>query len=106
MPHQTSSSVHTCVRHAGGCADAARRPLHEDPAAAHVLVPGAPSTCPRPHPLTHGSQIMATVVAGTVQLGVQEWMFTHIPDMCSLHQQEGCILRCLCVAARGVTLFS
>ena len=43
-PHQTSSSVRTRTQHAGECADAARRPLHEDPAVAHVLVPGAPST--------------------------------------------------------------
>ncbi|KAF7377765.1 Glutathione transporter 1 [Mycena sanguinolenta] len=28
-------------------------------------------------------QVLATLVAGTVQLGVQSWMFTHIPDLCS-----------------------
>ena len=83
----------------------APRPLHEDPTVAHVLVPGAPSTCPRPHPLTHGGQIVATVVAGTVQLGMQEWMFTHIPDMCSPHQKEGCVPCHLCAAAHGVVLF-
>ena len=104
--HQTSSLVRTRVWHAGGCADVAPRPLHEDPTVAHVLVPGAPSTCPRTHPLTHGGQIVAMVVAGTVQLGVQEWMFTHIPDMCSPHQKEGCVPRHLCAAARSVTLFS
>ena len=104
-PHQTSSSVCTRAQHAGGCADAAHRPLHEDPTAAYVLVPGAPSTCPHPHPLTHGGQIVATVVAGTVQLGVQEWMFTHIPDMCSPHQKEGCVPCHLCAAAHGVVLF-
>ena len=104
--HQTSSSVCTHAWHAGRCADAACRPLHEDPTVAHVLVPGAPSTCPCPHPLTHGGQIVATVVAGTVQLGMQEWMLMHIPDMCSPHQNEGCVPRRLCVATRGVTLFS
>jgi len=28
------------------------------------------------------SQVVATVIAGTVQLGVQSWMFTHIPGLC------------------------
>ncbi|KZT68237.1 small oligopeptide transporter [Daedalea quercina L-15889] len=32
------------------------------------------------------SQVVATVIAGTVQLGVQAWMFTNIPDMCSTTQ--------------------
>ncbi|TFY77272.1 hypothetical protein EWM64_g6741 [Hericium alpestre] len=35
------------------------------------------------------SQIVATVVAGTVQLGVQAWMFTNIPDLCSPTQKDG-----------------
>jgi OPT oligopeptide transporter protein len=35
------------------------------------------------------SQVVATVIAGTVQLGVQAWMFTNIPDMCSLDQKDG-----------------
>ncbi|EPQ50620.1 small oligopeptide transporter [Gloeophyllum trabeum ATCC 11539] len=34
-------------------------------------------------------QVLATVVAGTVQLGVQAWMFTNIEDMCSPHQKDG-----------------
>jgi hypothetical protein len=36
-------------------------------------------------------KIVATVVAGTVQLGVQSWMFTNIPGICSmdpLHPQK------------------
>ncbi|PPQ65048.1 hypothetical protein CVT26_015744 [Gymnopilus dilepis] len=37
------------------------------------------------------SQVVATVVAGTVQLGVQAWMFTNIPDMCSPTQKDGFI---------------
>ncbi|KZT04573.1 OPT oligopeptide transporter, partial [Laetiporus sulphureus 93-53] len=37
------------------------------------------------------SQVVATVIAGTVQLGVQAWMFTNIPDMCSSTQQNGFI---------------
>ncbi|RPD78416.1 OPT oligopeptide transporter [Lentinus tigrinus ALCF2SS1-7] len=37
------------------------------------------------------SQVVATVVAGTVQLGVQAWMFTNIPDMCSPDQKDGFI---------------
>jgi len=35
------------------------------------------------------SQVVATVIAGTVQLGVQAWMFTNIPDMCSPTQKDG-----------------
>jgi OPT family small oligopeptide transporter len=34
------------------------------------------------------AQVFAAIVAGTVQLGVQAWMFTNIPDMCSLHQKD------------------
>ncbi|EIN04185.1 OPT oligopeptide transporter [Punctularia strigosozonata HHB-11173 SS5] len=37
------------------------------------------------------AQTAATVVAGTVQLGVQAWMFTNIPDMCSDSQPDGFI---------------
>ncbi|EIM92043.1 OPT oligopeptide transporter [Stereum hirsutum FP-91666 SS1] len=37
------------------------------------------------------SQIVATVIAGTVQLGVQAWMFTNIPDMCAPDQPNGFI---------------
>jgi OPT family oligopeptide transporter len=37
------------------------------------------------------SQVVATVLAGTVQLGVQAWMFTNIPDMCSPDQPNGFI---------------
>ena len=33
-------------------------------------------------------QVVATVVAGTVQLGVQAWMFTNIPDMCDANQKD------------------
>lgn len=36
-------------------------------------------------------QVLATMVAGTVQLGVQAWMFTNIPDMCSPTQPDGFI---------------
>ncbi|KAG2365998.1 OPT oligopeptide transporter [Suillus spraguei] len=36
-------------------------------------------------------QVVATAVAGTVQLGVQAWMFTNIPDMCSTSQKDGFI---------------
>ncbi|KAF8496641.1 OPT oligopeptide transporter [Hysterangium stoloniferum] len=36
-------------------------------------------------------QVVATVIAGTVQLGVQAWMFTNIPDMCSATQKDGFI---------------
>jgi hypothetical protein len=36
-------------------------------------------------------QVVATVVAGTVQLGVQSWMFTNIPNICSTTQKDGFI---------------
>ena len=36
-------------------------------------------------------QVVASVVSGTVQLGVQAWMFTNIPDMCSPTQKNGFI---------------
>ncbi|KAG0691921.1 OPT oligopeptide transporter [Suillus ampliporus] len=37
------------------------------------------------------AQVSAAAVAGTVQLGVQAWMFTNIADMCSLKQPDGFI---------------
>jgi len=33
-------------------------------------------------------QVVATVMAGTVQLGVQAWMFTNIKDMCNPKQHD------------------
>lgn len=39
------------------------------------------------------AQIIATIVAGTVQLGVQAWMFTNIPGICSPDQPNGFIVR-------------
>ncbi|KAH6904577.1 small oligopeptide transporter [Coprinopsis sp. MPI-PUGE-AT-0042] len=33
-------------------------------------------------------QIVATIIAGTVQLGVQAWMFSNIPDLCEPHQKN------------------
>ncbi|KAG6841177.1 hypothetical protein C0991_001102 [Blastosporella zonata] len=37
------------------------------------------------------AQVIATVIAGTVQLGVQSWMFTNIPELCSPDQKDGFI---------------
>ncbi|KAJ3508146.1 hypothetical protein NLJ89_g5912 [Agrocybe chaxingu] len=37
------------------------------------------------------AQVVATIIAGTVQLGVQAWMFTNIPDMCDPDQKDGFI---------------
>ena len=34
-------------------------------------------------------QIVGMVVAGTVQLGVQAWMFSNIEDLCSADQRDG-----------------
>ena len=42
-----------------------------------------------PHRTMFWSQIVATVVAGTVQLGVQAWMFSNIEDLCSADQRDG-----------------
>jgi OPT family oligopeptide transporter len=41
-----------------------------------------------PHRPMFFCQIVATVVAGTVQLGVQAWMFSHIEDLCSSDQKD------------------
>ncbi|KAG6373666.1 OPT oligopeptide transporter [Boletus reticuloceps] len=37
------------------------------------------------------AQVVATIVAGTVQLGVQAWMFSNIPEICSSKQKDGFI---------------
>ena len=37
------------------------------------------------------SQVVATIVGLTVQLGVQSWMFTNIPGMCDPKQKDGFI---------------
>ncbi|KAI9462088.1 OPT oligopeptide transporter [Boletus coccyginus] len=37
------------------------------------------------------AQVVATIITGTVQLGVQAWMFTNIPDICSPAQKNGFI---------------
>lgn len=44
-----------------------------------------------PHRPMFWCQIVATVVAGTVQLGVQAWMFSNIEDLCSADQPNGFI---------------
>jgi len=44
-----------------------------------------------PHRPMFWCQIVATVVAGTVQLGVQAWMFSNIKDICSPDQPDGFI---------------
>lgn len=36
-------------------------------------------------------QVVATILAGLVQLAVQSWMFSNIPDMCDPHQEDGFI---------------
>lgn len=37
------------------------------------------------------AQVIATVIAGTVQLGVQAWMFSNIPEICDPSQKDGFI---------------
>ncbi|KAJ3576811.1 hypothetical protein NP233_g147 [Leucocoprinus birnbaumii] len=34
------------------------------------------------------SQVVATIIAGTVQLGVQAWMFANITDLCQSYQRD------------------
>ena len=34
-------------------------------------------------------QVVATIVAGTVQLGVQAWMFSNIEGLCDVDQKDG-----------------
>ncbi|KAF8257233.1 OPT oligopeptide transporter [Lactarius quietus] len=36
-------------------------------------------------------QIVATVIAGTVQIGVQNWLFSNVEEICSLTQKDGFI---------------
>ena len=36
-------------------------------------------------------QVVATIVAGTVQLGVQAWMFSNIDGFCDADQRDGFI---------------
>jgi OPT family oligopeptide transporter len=44
-----------------------------------------------PHRPMFFCQVVATVVAGTVQLGVQAWMFSNIEGLCSTDQKDGFI---------------
>lgn len=49
------------------------------------------------------SQVVATVIAGTVQLGVQAWMFTNIRGLCDPDQPDGFIVRRGMLALRAYT---
>jgi OPT family oligopeptide transporter len=42
-----------------------------------------------PHRPMFWCQIVGTVVAATVQVGVQAWMFSNIEDLCSEDQKDG-----------------
>ena len=42
-----------------------------------------------PHRPMFFCQVVATIIAGTVQLGVQGWMFSNIEDLCSADQKDG-----------------
>ena len=42
-----------------------------------------------PHRPMFWCQIVGTVVAGTVQIGVQAWMFSNIEDLCAPDQRDG-----------------
>jgi OPT family oligopeptide transporter len=41
-----------------------------------------------PHRSMFFCQIVSTIVGSTMQLGVQEWMFSHIEDLCSPNQKD------------------
>ena len=36
-------------------------------------------------------QVVATIIAGTVQLGVQAWLFSNVEGLCSPTQKDGFI---------------
>jgi OPT family oligopeptide transporter len=36
-------------------------------------------------------QVVATIIAGTVQLAVQAWLFSNVEDLCSSTQKDGFI---------------
>ena len=42
-----------------------------------------------PHRPMFFCQVIATIVAGTVQLGVQAWMFSNIEGLCDADQKDG-----------------
>ncbi|KIY43237.1 OPT oligopeptide transporter [Fistulina hepatica ATCC 64428] len=44
-----------------------------------------------PPRVTFSAQVVAAAIAGTVQLAVQAWMFSNIPNMCSTDQKDGFI---------------
>jgi hypothetical protein len=44
-----------------------------------------------PHRPMFFCQVVATMLAGTVQLAVQAWLFSNIPDLCSSDQKDGFI---------------
>jgi OPT family oligopeptide transporter len=44
-----------------------------------------------PHRPMFFCQVVATIVAGTVELGVQEWMFSNIEGLCDADQKDGFI---------------
>ena len=46
----------------------------------YMKIPPRPMFC---------AQVVATMIAGTVQLGVQSWMFTNIEGMCETDQRDG-----------------
>lgn len=41
------------------------------------------------------AQIVAAVIAGTTQLGVQSWMFSNIDGICTANQKDGFVVSAL-----------
>jgi len=51
-------------------------------------------------------QVVATIVAGTVQLGVQSWMFSNIEGLCDADQKDGFICSGTTVFGNASTMVS
>ncbi|KAF9004875.1 OPT oligopeptide transporter [Hymenopellis radicata] len=63
----------------------------------YMKIPPRPMFC---------AQVVATMIAGTVQLGVQSWMFTNIEGMCTVDQKDGFICPGTEVFATASIIFS
>ena len=59
----------------------------------HVLRASDCHNCTQPSICAYNQQADHIIqIAGTVQLGVQAWMFTHIHNLCDPHQVNGFIV--------------
>ncbi|KAF5381591.1 hypothetical protein D9615_005535 [Tricholomella constricta] len=65
-----------------------KQSLREPPDIHARLMERYPQGCAVPPRPMFWCQVVATIIAGTVQLGVQSWMFTNIPDLCDKEQKD------------------